>query len=63
MIMARNAEERKGSYPNTPEPDLKQWSVALRWYRYRPSGWYRSYTALALKLDLPFVGLEDVEAR
>jgi hypothetical protein len=48
---------------NAPVSDSKRWIAALGWYRSRPSGWCRSYTAPAPKLDLPFVGLEVAEAR
>ena len=55
-------EEETEPHPNVPGSDLKRWSVARGRYRSRPSGLCRSYTALAPKLDLPFVGLEVVEA-
>ena len=55
--------KERNPIPNAPEPDLKRWSVALVWYRSRPSGSRRSYTAPAPKLDLPFVGLEVVGVR
>ena len=54
---------RDGAHSNAPGSDLKRPNVALGWYRFRPSELCRSYTALAPKLDLPFVGLEGVEVQ
>ena len=63
MSRVTTAAAEEETRQNAPGSDLKQWSVVPGWYRSRPSGWRRSYTARAPKLDLPFVGLAVLEVR